>query len=47
MVEALRSWPTARALAWTILLSAPERYQRRVAGRLLSLKRTLISAAPR
>ncbi len=47
MMGALRSWPTARPLAWMVVLSVPERYQRAVAGRLLSIKRTLISAAPR
>ena len=47
MLEALRSWPTPRPLAWVMVLSFPERYQRAVAGRLLSIKRTLVSEAPR
>lgn len=41
-VDAIRRKPTLRALAWVLLLSAPEPYGRAAAERMVSIKRTLL-----
>jgi glycosyltransferase involved in cell wall biosynthesis len=42
----LRHRPTLRALAWGLLLAAPERHHRALAGRAISVKRALDSHGP-
>jgi len=46
-VSSLRRWPTARALAWVLVLSTPDQLRGPLAERIVWAKRTLVSAAPR
>ena len=46
-VSSLRRWPTVRALAWVLVLSTPDQLRRPLAERIVSAKRTLVSAALR
>ena len=46
-LSSLRQWPTAQALAWALILSAPGRYRRTIAERLISTKRRLRPEASR
>lgn len=39
--RSLRHFPTPRALAWSLLLATPERHQRVLAERMISIKRAL------
>ncbi len=43
-VSSLRHRPTLRVMAWVLVLSAPRRYARALADRLVSIKRTFVSA---
>ncbi len=43
-VSALRHRPRLRALAWVLILSAPDRYRRPLAERLVAVKRTVYPA---
>jgi glycosyltransferase involved in cell wall biosynthesis len=47
LLSSLRQWPTVRASAWVLVLSTPGQLRRPLGDRLVSLKRTLISAAAR
>lgn len=46
-VSSLRHRPTLRALAWALVLSAPDRYRRPLSDGLVSIKRTLYPEALR
>ncbi len=46
-VASLRQRPTLRALAWTLLVSLPERHHDRLASRVISVKRALHTEASR
>jgi hypothetical protein len=46
-VASLRQRPTLRALAWTLLVSVPERHHDRLANRVISVKRALRPEASR
>jgi glycosyltransferase involved in cell wall biosynthesis len=41
LVKSLRYKPTPRAMAWAVMLSTPERYQRSLSNRVISAKRAL------
>ena len=44
-VSSLRRWPMPRALAWALVLSAPESRRRTLAAQLVSIKRAMPSAS--